>query len=584
MCAECAMIKRSVLEKEIFMVKGHLTPSFRVYPILLSALLLVVGLSGCNTTGNKTAGTSNTTSPGGTSTTPTGGENVLRYALTSEPTSLDPATVQDGTTIDLLQNVFEGLVMWNEQNQIVPNIAEKWDVSADGKTYTFHLKKGVKFHNGREVTAEDFKYSLERACDPETKSQTVSSYLNDIVGANDRINGVKGVTSVAGVKAVDASTLQITIDAPKSYWLSKLTYPAFYVVCKEAIEKNKGQLDENSLIGSGPFKLEGFRRGYEVSLVANLDYHGGRPKLDKLIRPIIKEGSTRLNKYEAGELDIVDVSPRDLNHVNGVPKLKADLKSFLRAATWYVSLNSAAANSPFGKKEVRQAFAYAIDRAEVVRVALKGQVDVAEGVVPPGMASFESKLTPLKFDVTKAKEMLAKAGYPGGKGFPALTLSFRNDQPQVADTAQVVAAQLKTNLGIDIQLRPMEWGTFLTERNRKTLALSHLRWAADYLDPQNFLSVLLHTSKLVNGKEDHPENGSGYSNAEFDKLCDQGDVEQDAQKRKALYQQAEQIAVDDAPWVPIYFQKDLELVRPNVKNLRDSMLGHLPHVTTTVTP
>lgn len=544
--------------------------------VVLACLALPVLIAGCSATRSGSAGAA----AGSTKSA-----HVLRYPMTTEPTDLDPALVQDGDTIDLLQNVFEGLVTWDEHSQIAPNLAEKWDISPDGKTYTFHLKQGSKFHNGREVTAADFKYSLDRACDPATKSQTVADYLNDIVGAMDCIQGkAKGVS---GVTVVDPYTLQISIDAPKSYWLGKMTYPTGYVVCKEAIDQNGGVFNEKSLIGTGPFRLASpsdFQRGYQVAISAFDGYHRGRPRLDRIERPILKDASTRLSKYEAGELDMVTITPSDLDHIDSDPKLKPDLHSFPRAATWYLALNQAAPDSPFGDKRVRQAFNLAVDKAEIVRIALKGIESQANSIVPPGMGRYVSTCKPLPYDPVRAKGLLAMAGYgPGGKPFPALTLTFRDGKPEVAAVAQVAAQQLKTNLGITVQLQSMEWGQFLKERNRKSMPFSHLRWGADYLDPQDYLSVLLHTSKVVNGQEDHPENGVGYSNPDFDRLCDQADVERDPSKRNLLYQQAEQIAIDDAPWVPIYYQKDLELDKPAVQNLRDSLLGHLPHLTTTVT-
>jgi ABC-type transport system substrate-binding protein len=508
--------------------------------------------------------------------------NVFRYPLTTEPTDYDPARVQDGTTIDLLQQIFEGLVKWSEQNEIVPNLAEKWKVSPDGKTYTFTLKKGVKFHNGREMTAEDFKYSLERACDPATQSQTSSSYLKDIVGAMDKINGK--ATEISGIKVIDPYTLSITIDAFKPYWLGNMTYPTGYVVCKEAIEQNGNVLDHKAAVGTGPFKLAEVRAGYEVTLAAHPDYHGGKPKLDFIARPILKDANTRLSKYEADELDLVVIAPGDLDRVQQDAKLKAEMKSFARPAIWYVGMNQDAPGSPFKKKEVRQAFAMAIDPQEVIRVALKGQADLANGILPPGVLGHNPNVKPLPYDPAKAKQLLAQAGYPDGKGFPTLTFSFRQDQPEVGAGAQVVAQQLKKNLGINLQLRPMEWGQFLKERSDKTMPLSYLRWAADYLDAQNFLSLLLHSSQLINGQETNPENGVGYNNPVFDRLCEQADVERDPQKRIALYQQAEQLMLEDAPWRPLYFQRDVELIKPRVKGLRDSLFGHLPHTTTQVMP
>lgn len=555
-------------------MKGHHAPAFS-FALLFGGLALLPLLSGC--TAHSKDGS------GGTGTSTAASGNTLRYALSEDPTNLDPAKVEDGTTIDMIQQVFEGLVKWNEKNEIVPNLCEKWTLSDDGKTYTFLIRKGIKFHNGRELTAEDFKYSIERACDPKTASTTAGTYLKDIVGANDKLT--RKATDVAGVKVVDPYTLQITIDAFKPYWMGNLTYPASFAVCKEVVEQNGGVVDEKASVGTGPFKLAEYQRGYQLTLKANPDYHEGRPKLDAIIRPIIKEATTRLSKYEAGELDILlDVSPRDLDHINGDPKLKADLHTFKRAATWYVGLNGAAKDSPFKEKEVRLAFAMAIDRNEAVRVAMKGEADVADRIVPPGMPGYDMPIKPIPYDPAQAKALLAKAGFPDGKGFPTLPFTFRQDYPHVAETAQLIASQLKTNLNINIEVRPMEWGQFLRERTNRTMPLTHLRWGADYLDPQNYLSVLLHTNHVVNGQDDHPENGLGYSNPAFDALCDKADVEHDAKKRMAMYLQAEQMAVDDAPWVPIYFQRDIELIKPRVGNIRDSLLGHLPHLTTTVTP
>jgi oligopeptide transport system substrate-binding protein len=549
--------------------------SLKKYSIWAASLSLAALLAGC-TTGNPNA------AKGGDGTTGAGGGgNVLRYALTSEPTTLDPATVQDGTTIDLIQQVFEGLVRWSPNNEIEPNLAEKWDISPDGRVYTFHLKKGVKFHNGREMTAEDFKFSLERACDPELRSTTVPDYLRDIVGVKERLNR-KG-TDLPGVKVVDPHTLEITIDKSRPYWIGNMTYPCAYVVCKDALTGVKEMQDDKGVVGTGPFKMGTFQRGAKVSLTAFADYHGGKPKLDGIERPIIKDGSTRINSYESGALDIVDVSPRDLDRVNANAKLKPDLKAFKRAAIWYVALNQDAVDSPFKKREARLAFAHAIDAGDAIRLGMKDQADRANGIMPPGVFGYNPDVKPLAYDPSKAKQYLAQAGYPNGQGFPSLTLTYRNDYPHVEATSEVIAQQLKTNLGINVQLRPMEWAVFLRERTAKTMPLSHLRWAADYLDAQNFISTLFYTSRrLPNGEWDRPNNGNGYSNPEVDKLCDQADSSQDKALREKLYRQAEQIIIDDAAVVPIYFQRDLELVSPRVGDLRDSLMGHYPHIHTTL--
>jgi len=546
-----------------------------VFTLSLAGLGAMLVLSGCTTGNPNTA-----TGTGVTGTANGGGGNILRYALTTEPTTLDPGKVEDGTTIDLVYQVFEGLVRWSPKNEIEPNLAEKWETSSDGKTYTFHLKKGVKFHNGREMTADDFKFSLERACDPKLASTTIG-YLTDIVGVKERQTGK--ASDIPGVKVIDSHTLQITIDTVRPYWIGNMTYPCAYVVCKEAVGEGKEILDEKPAIGTGPFKLTGFQRGSKVTLTAFADYHGGKPKIDGIERPIIKDGATRINSYASGALDIVDVSPRDLDRVNADPKLKPDLKTFKRAATWYLALNSYPDDSPFKKLEVRLAFAHAVDKTDAIRLGMKNQADKADSVMPPGVFGYNPNVKPLAFDPSKAKAYLAKAGYPNGQGFPTLTLTYRNDYPHVATTAEVFAEQLKTNLGITVQLRPTEWGEFLKQRTAKSMPLSHLRWGADYLDAQNFISTLLYTSrKLPDGSWDHPNNGQGYSNATLDRLCNEADVSQDTAKRAKLYQQAEQIAIDEAAIIPIYFQRDMELVSGRVVELRDGLMGHYPHIHTTL--
>jgi ABC-type transport system substrate-binding protein len=502
-----------------------------------------------------------------------GGQNVLRYALQTRPTSLDPATVEDGDTIDLLLQVFEGLVQWNEQNQVVPNLAEKWEISPDGRVYTFTLKDNVYFHppHKRKVTAQDFEYSITRALLPATRSGVALSYLNDIVGAQEVADGK--ATTLAGLKALDERRLQITIDKRKPYFLGKLTYPTAYVVCREAVEQNQGRVDEKSMIGTGPFMLKEYRVGYNVSLVANAEYHGGKPLLDGIERPILTDSNARQTAYESGQLDITDVQLADLDRIRQDSTLSKEIKQFTRAATWYLSLNQKAFE-PFRNRDVRRAFAHAINKDALIRTALKDTVKKANGVLPPGVFGYDPTLQGIPYDPEKAKELLAKAGYPGGRNFPKLVISFRQGYKQIEDGAISIRNDLKQNLGIEADLQPIEWTQFLKMRADGVLPCSHLRWGADYLDAQNFLSLLLHSKAQ--------ENTIGYSNPEFDRLCDLADVEVDPKRRESLYRQAERIVVEDAPWVCLYFQSNVELHKPYVQGIRDGLLGHLPHTTVTV--
>ncbi|NLH99283.1 MAG: peptide ABC transporter substrate-binding protein [Chthonomonadales bacterium] len=529
---------------------------------LWAAAATVLTLAACGPKGEKAAYTVK-------------GDNVFRYALQSRPTSLDPATVEDGDTIDMLMQVFEGLVQWSESNEIVPNIAERWEISGDGRVYTFHLKSNVLFHKPfeRKLTAQDFVYSITRALLPATKSATAMNYLNDIVGAADVADGK--TSTLAGVKALSDTTLEITIDKRKPYFLGKLTYPTAYAVCREAIEKNGGRVDEKSMIGTGPFALAQYKPGYSVLLAANPAYHGGKPILDGIERPILPDSNTRQTRYESGGTDITDIQRADLSRIQADPVLGKQLREFPRANIWYLALNQLAFE-PFKDKRVRQAFAHAIDKDAVIKLALKGTAARAEGIVPPGVLGHQAGFRGLAYDPERARKLLADAGYPGGKGFPKLTISFRQGYKYIEDAVIAVRSDLKRNLGIECDIQQIEWAQFLKQRTDGTLPCYHLRWAADYLDPQNFLSLMLHTGS--------PENTIGYANPEFDRLCDMADVEPDPEKRLKLYAQAERIAVDDAPWVPMYHLRDVELHKPHLKGLRDSLMGHLPHITTSVKP
>lgn len=535
-------------------------------------------LAGCPSGGGGTGG-SGTTGGGTTAEGSSGHPGVLRYALSAEPTTLDPALVQDGVTIDLIQSFYEGLVGWNEKGEVVPLIAADLPtISADGKTFTFKIRQGAKFHNGRQITADDVKYSLTRSLDKKLNSPVAINYLDDIVGAKEFFEGK--TPDLKGVKVVDPQTVEIALVAPRAYFLGKLTYPTGYIVAKEEVEKgDKSELgaftitEKNSIgCGSGPFKFKEYRRNDQVLLEANADYWGGAPKLKTIERKIVTDTKTVRNLYDSGELDYCTLEKGDYEQVKDDPTYKDQVKMWDRASTFYLGINQTTFKA-FKDRRVRQAIAHAVNKEAILKDVLLGVNERAEGVVPKGIFSYDPNFKGLPYDVEAAKKLLADAGYADGKGLPPITLYFRQAQPDLRKTAEVIKENLSA-IGLQVNLQEMEWGAYLKKNNNNETELFHMRWGADYLDPQNFLSLLLTTT----GTENH----TGYSNPEYDKLCAQADVERDQKKRIALYQKAERIVVDDAPWVPIYYQKDLELMKPWVTNVRDSLFGHLPHITTEV--
>lgn len=507
-----------------------------------------------------------------------GPKGVFRYAVVTNPTSLDPAVVQDGDTIDVLQQVYEGLVTWGEDNRVKPNLAERWEVSDDGRTYTFFLKKGVKFFSGREVTAEDFKWSIERAVrprptnvdlnDPPLISETAKTYLNDIVGVREKLAGK--ASAVDGVQVVGPHELKITIDKPRPYFLAKLTYPISFVVDKDVVPQDKEIRSAEQMGGCGPFKVEKYVSEQIIVLARNDSYHGGKVMLEKIERPVIKDAATRLNKYKAGELDLVQLERQDVAGLQRDDRFKNELHYFDRPAIWYVGMNQLV-YPPFKDRRVRQAFAMAIDKQKIVEEFLGGVNKVADSIVPPGVFGHREQTNHIKFDPARAKQLLKEAGYENGAGLPAFELTFREQRPDIQIVAEAVANMLKENLNVNVATRTMEWRAYLEKHSANKMGFFHMRWAADYLDAENFLSVLLASYG--------PENHVGYVNPEYDKLCSEADTILDEQRRLELYAKAEDIVLQDAPFIPIYFQRDAELINPRVKNLRESLFGHLPHTT-----
>lgn len=527
---------------------------------VLLLLSLPLGLMGC--------GKSNFNNSGATAKT-----GIFRYPIINKATTMDPGKVQDGDTIDVIQQVYEGLVGWNEKSEVSPRLAEKWELTDGGRTYVFHLRKDAKFTSGRPVTAEDFKRCVERNCDPKLHSQTVSTYLTDIVGVRDMID--RKAQAISGIKVIDPNTLSITIDKPRPYFLGKLTYPCAFVFDLERLKDASKEITAiDEMVGTGPFKFKDVQIEQQVTMVANDGYWDGKPALREIQRPYMPDPSTRLNAYKNGTLDLVQLERADIAPLQKDAQFKGDVKLFDRAAMHYVGFNVRTGYKPLQDARVRQALAMAIDKDAIVNDTLGGVNRRADSIVPPGCFGFRENVKKVPYDVTQAKKLLAQAGYPDGKGFPKMEMSYRNNRPDIRLVAEAVGAQWAKNLGIKTTFRALEWATYLDIHNKGELPLFHMRWGADYPDAENFLSTLL--ASYGN------ENKIGYVNPTYDALCRQADTSGDPEVRKRLYAQAEDLVLWDAPFIPIYFQRDAELVRPSVKGLRDSIFGHLPHAKVTV--
>ena len=468
-----------------------------------------------------------------------------------DPLTLDPAQVFDTTSADYVVELFGGLVTLDKDLKVIPDIAKSLpDVSSDGKTYTFHLRDDVVFSgSNRKVTAQDFKYSMERAADPKTDSPTADTYLGDIVGAKDMIRGK--ANSISGIKVVDDSTLQIQIDAPKPYFLQKMTYTTAFVVDKQQIESDPKNWTRHPN-GTGPFILKEWNIGQNVTLVPNQRYHLGVPNLKEVDYNLA--GGSSLTEYENNEIDVTGVGINDIERMRDQnDPLHKEFHEQPALSVGYIAFNTQ--KPPFDDVKVRQAFSQAIDKDQLINVILKNEADKATGILPPNMPGFSKDTKGLTYDPTAAKQLLQDSKYAGK--LPPIQLTLSGQGATVDPLTEAIIQMWKTNLGIDVTVQQEETATFFTDAQQGKLQMYTEAWGADYNDPQDFLSV--------NFLSDSQQNESKYSSPQVDALLRQADTTLDNTKRMDLYHQAEQMIINDAPWIPLTWDKDEYLVKPYVK-------------------
>ena len=489
-------------------------------------------------------------------------EGVFRYALANNPTTLDPTKVQDVDTADILQNIYEPLVSYDEQNKVVGILAESWQVSQDGKTYTFKLKS-TQFHDGAPLTAKDVKASWERALSRDLASPTAETYLGDIVGAKEILKGT--AKELAGVKVVDDRTVEVQIDQPRPYFLGKLSYACCYIVpAKQGLTEIR---DLKQAVGTGPFSLESFNPEQSVKLKANATYHGGKPAISGIERRIVKDASTRLTLYRNGETDTTTLEKQDWAAIRKDSALASQLSFIKRPAVFYLLL-SGRAQPAFQDVHLRRALMMSIDRKRITEQILAG-VPLAERWLPEGINSVAPQTKALDFNIEEAKKELALSQFKTGDKVPTIEITFRAENFDAKAIVEAVAGDIRRHLGITVKPRSLEWGAILKARNRGELPCAFLSWYGDYIDPQNFLSILMASDASLNFDK--------WTNREFDALCKTADSEADATKRSELYAKAEDIVLRDVPRIPIYHGVDGVLTSPRVQGIRYNLMGTMPH-------
>ncbi len=461
--------------------------------------------------------------------------------LWADPPTLDPHLVTDTTSAGLVVELFSGLVALNTDLQLVPDIAERWDISEDGKTYTFYLRDNAKFHDGKSITAGDFKWSIERSANPDTASPVADTYLNDIIGVQEVLDGDS--TDISGITVIDEHTLQIEIDAPKAYFLAKLTYPTAYVLDKDNVEAG-GRNWADTPNGSGPFKLKEYRIGERIILERNEHFYRTPPHLESVSMNLA--GGQAMAMYENDEIDITGVGLFDLERILD-PNEELNKELVIAPPDFsisYVGFN--ASEPPFDDPKFRQALTHAVNKELIATEVLSELVEPAYGILPPGFPGYNPELTGLEYDPELARQLLDQSNYADPETRPRIVVTVPGTGGTIGLDLEVVIEMWKQELGVEVEIQQVEWATYLQDLNQqKFQAYAGLGWQADYPDPQDFLDILFHTESSLNHGE--------YSNLELDKILEEARTEPDVNRRIELYHVAEKMIVEDAPWLPLWY-------------------------------
>ena len=474
---------------------------------------------------------------------------VLAERESSDGRDYDPATTQHGG--DKL--VFSGLVALDPDLKLIPDLAESWEVTG-GVTYTFKLRANARFHNGKPVTAQDFVYSWERAADPQTKSDTVLTYLGDIVGVRDMHAG--RASHISGLAAIDDHTLRVTIDGPKPYFLNKLTYPTAAVVDRLNIEAGPDWYHMPN--GTGPYRLARWEPGKMIVYERNSDFYLKPPAIPYIVKRL--DYDTEVSLYEAGQIDVAHAGLLDVARLQDPEApLNAQLRTGDSLCTGYIVFD--VTQPPFDDVKVRQAFTLAFDRQKYIDTVTDGLAAPAEGLYPPGLPGYNADLKVLPYDPERAQQLLAESKYGGPAGLPPIVYTEWGygaaEHPDVAAAVQM----WQQTLGISITVENIAPDNFQAEidagRHGQLVDYTWDSWCADYADPENFADLLFHSGADL--------NRGHYSNPEVDALLEQARVEPDSAKRLGIYQRVEQLIVDDAPVLFTDRISQYVLVKPHVQ-------------------
>lgn len=516
----------------------------KVFALMLVLALLVIMAAGCGKPGTK--------------------EPVLRYALEAEPATLDPARSVAIPESSVELQIFEGLTRFDANDRPIPGVAEKWDVSADGLKYVFYLRSNAKWSNGDPVIAQDFEFAWKRVLNPEFASE--NAYMLFPLKNGRAYNEKKIAEDQVGVKALDDRTLEVTLEKPTAYFLSLTAFHVFYPVHRKTVidYPDKWAADVNTLIGNGPFKITNWVHSSKIEFVKNDQYwDAASVKLSKMSWPISDSQTTRLALVENNQADLMIEPPvveQDRLAQAGLLKISPYL------GTNYYVFNTQKA--PFDDVRVRKAFALAINREALVKNVVKGGKLPAYAWVAPGLANpatggdFRAEGGNYVIeDMTLAKNLLAEAGYPDGKGLPPISILYNTSETHKS-IAEAIQEMWKQNLGVVVNITNQETKVFYATRSQGEFQISRASWIGDYADPMTFMDVFK-----------DPANDAKYHNPAYDRLVEQAQSTLDQRVRMQAMHEAEKILFDDAVIMPLYYSTQAFVAKPYLKGYFWSVLG-----------
>lgn len=484
---------------------------------------------------------------------------VYRRPLATNPVTLDPARPNDIYGRTIANQLFDGLVQFDGALAIRPATAETWTSSRDGLVWTFRLKTGVKFHHGREVTAEDFVYSFTRIVDPATKSAGATLFMK-IKGAREFAE--RRATRVEGLVAVDPHTLQITLTESQTPFVSSLAVGFAKVVPREVVER-LGERFGQQPVGTGPFKFVEWVRDKQITLAANPDYFEGRPNLDGLeYRIFTGEALDEMfGEFAKGNLEDSGIPARERPLLLNGRKYQFVRRPILGIS--FLGINTT--QKPLDDPRVRQAINYAIDRRTIMRNIYQDQYLPGVGILPPGTYGYDPKLIGFPYDPKKADELLAAAGYPGGKGLPVLHIwSARKNDEAVAEHEAIVKSLAAVGVRAEVHYNT-NWPEYKAHVYEGKLPIFRYSWYADTPDPETFLGQLFDSRSS--------DNITRFRNPTIDTLLQRARLESEVHKKLQLYQEVERQIVSDAPVLVLSYYSYERVFQPYVKGIQVNALG-----------